>query len=52
MLYRGVEGVSGGLRCFELLRGGFSHVSSVSSIFLVAASDGGKVIVYAVLCSV
>jgi hypothetical protein len=49
MTYGGAEGYSGSLGCFNYvhtLRGSFPHVSGVCSI------DGGKVLVYIVLCSV
>jgi hypothetical protein len=43
MMYRGVEGVSGSLLCFEffvhVLRGSFPHVSGVYYIFLLLCRE-------------
>jgi hypothetical protein len=56
-MYRGAEGYSGSLRCFNyvhirVLRGIFPHVSGVCFDFFTDASDGGKFLVCVVLCSV
>jgi hypothetical protein len=56
MMYRGIGGYSGSLPCFiyvHIFRGDFPRVIGVCYIFLFdVLSDGGKVFVYIVLCSV